>query len=222
MIEAGGQVRLEMGMGSDGDLVGIIKRIIQASSSTPTSNTLNCSISVPPRADSPIVNLSNGCQLDVSLINSLTEDQLNNLLNDEEKFRKFMTNFQSIMDQQVEFMAEMKNEAKERASANIELKKEIDGLARRLDEVQDQYSQSCQSYQNFMALNSTAISSLNPENVLTQIQVNLMELNDSTNQSIRSALNSEDYSNLDLELKECIKMRKEYHKKAILLQKYQE
>ena len=93
MIEAGGQVRLEMGMGSDGDLVGIIKRIIQASSSTPTSNTLNCSISVPPRADSPIVNLSNGCQLDVSLINSLTEDQLNNLLNDEEKFLQIHDKF---------------------------------------------------------------------------------------------------------------------------------
>ena len=68
-----------------------------------------------------------------------------------------------------------------------------------------------------MALNSTAISSLNPENVLTQIQVNLMELNDSTNQSIRSAPSIlRDYSNLDLELKSASKCGKNIIKSHII------
>ena len=133
-----------------------------------------------------------------------------------------MTNFQSVLDEQESFIAEMKRESGERAHSNIELQKETDGLASRLDELHEKYSQSCQSYQNFMALNSSLLASLNPENILTQIQVNLMELNDSTNKSIRSALNADNCDNLDLELKECIKMRKEYHKKSILFQKYQE
>lgn len=226
MIEADGQVRLEMGMGSDGDLVGIIRRIIQCN-----TNSFN-TVEVPQRAASasppasystaPIVNLSNGCQLDISLINSLSNDQVENLLKDEDKLGKFMTNFQSVLDDQVSFLSELKREAKEKAQGNIELKTEIDGLAKRLDEMHRKYSETCQSFQNFMALNSSPLASLNPENILTQLQVNLMELNDSTNNSIRSALNTDDHGNLDLELKECIKMRKEYHKKAILFRKYQE
>ena len=237
MIAADGQVRLETGMGCDGNLVGIIRRIIQcsqsqnlssASNTHTASNSSSFNSSMPPRAASPvnltssIVNLSDGCQLDVSLINSLSDDQVNNLLNDEEKFRKFMGNFQSAMDNQKIFISEMKRESIERACGNVNVKKEVNELAVKLDEMHKKYSQAFQSYQNFVALNSSALASLNGENILTQIQVNLMELNDSTNNSIRSALHSEDFGNLDLELKECIKMRKEYHKKSILLKKYQE
>lgn len=255
MIDSDGQVKLEIGMGSDGDLVGIVRRIIQFSTigntgNTPnTSNTLNTgnntlyhasnslnsnsnlnisvnSLNVPSSSTnetfSPVVNLSNGFQMDVSLISSLTEEQVNHLLNDEEKFKKFMSNFQSVLDEQENFIYEMKCESIEKARANIELKKEIDHLGKRLDDLNEKYSQTCQSYKNFMALNASALASLSPENILTEIQVNLMELNDFTNNAIKSALSSENYSNLDLELKECVKMRKDYHKKAILLQKYQE
>lgn len=224
MIEVDGQVRLEMGMGSDGDLVGILRRIIQCTSSNGFSGTTAASPAASPALSTAasIVNLSNGCQLDVSLINSLSDDQVKNLLNDEEKFLKFVTNFQSVLDDQDGFIAEMKRETREKAHENIDKKTEIDALALRLDEMHQKYSQTCQSFQNFMTLNASSLASLNPENILTQIQVNLMELNDSTNNSIRSALSTDDYSNLDLELKECIKMRKEYHKRTILLKKYQE
>lgn len=222
MIDSEGQVKLETGMGCDGDLVSIIRRIIQcAGSNVNTANSLNRAAS-PDLSSGSSVNLSNGSQLDVSLINSISDDQVANLLSDEEKFGKFITNFQSILNDQGTFIDEMKGESAEKARANIVLKREIDDLAGRLDELSRKYSQACQSYQNFMALNSASLASLNPENILTQIQVNLMELDDSTNNSIKSALNADDYSNLDLELKECIKMRKEYHKRSILLRKYQE
>lgn len=219
MISKDGNVLLSDGMGIDGDLAGIFRIIQQeanrASHSTNT-NTSNTATSAIP------VTFNNKYNLDLSLIDSLTEEQIKNLLSDEEKFRKFLTNFKPILDKKEREVEEKKAELREKARANLNLKMEVDNLAIKLGETHEKYAEACQSYQNFMVLNSSTISAMNPENILTQIQVNLMELNDLSNDAIKNVLNnSADQSNLDLELKECVKTRKEYHKKAILLQKLQ-
>lgn len=212
MISRDGQVQLMEGMGMEGDLVTIIRRI-----QLEANRNQSISFNVP-------VNNYNS-RFDLSLIDSLTEVQVNNLLTDEEKFLKFFKNYKPIFDEKERVIEGIKEELIEMAEANINLKKEIDALATKLGDSHEKYSETLQSYQNFLVLNSANISALNTENLLTQIQVNLMELNDLSNEALKSALNSSsgggggDQNNLDLELKECVKMRKEYHKRAILLQK---
>lgn len=234
MISRDGQVQLTEGMGIDGDLVAIIRRIHQEANRNQSFNTSgfvdNTSISNPIASTctySPVPSNSThhfNSNLDLSLIDSLTEDQVKHLLTNEEKFRKFLTNYNPIFNEKERFIDGMKEELKEMARANINLKKEIDYLSTKLGESHEKYSETLQSHQNFLVLNSSNISALNPENLLTQIQLNLMELNDSSYESIKNALylSGGDHSNLDLELKECVKIRKEYHKRAILLQKLQQ
>ena len=214
MISKDGQVLLMAGMGVDGDLVSII-RIIQQEAHRNN------------RHSSPFNNI-NTTQLyskfDLSLIDSLTDDQVNHILTDEGKFVKFLKNYRTIFEEKEQVVEGLKRELRTMAHANINLKKELDNLSTKLGDSHERYSEALQSYQNFLVLNSANISALSPENLLTQIQVNLMELNDLSSEAIKSALNScnsgsADQNNLDLELKECVKMRKEYHKKAILLQK---
>lgn len=222
MISKDGNVILTDGMGIDGDLAGIFRKIQQEASRTSHSTSTNTSYTASTSTNNALMTFNNKYNLDLSLIDSLTEEQVRNLLSDEEKFRKFLTNFKPILDKKEREIEEKKAELKERARANINLKKEVDNLAIRLGETHERYAEACQSYQNFMVLNSSTISAMNPENILTQIQVNLMELNDLSNDAIKNVLNnSGDQGNLDLELKECVKTRKEYHKKAILLQKLQ-
>ena len=216
------------GMGIDGDLVTIIRRIHQEANRNQSFNTSsvfvnNTSNSTPSinntHVNSPVISTRH----DLSLIESLTEDQVKHLLTNEEKFRKFLTNYNPIFNEKERFLDGIKEELKEIARNNINLKKEIDYLSTKLGESHEKYCETLQSYQNFLVLNSSNISALNPENLLTQIQLNLMELNDLSRESIKKALNSSgDQNNLDLELKECVKMRKEYHKRAILLQKLQQ
>ena len=229
MISRDGQVQLMEGMGIDGDLVTIIRRIHQEANRNQSFNTSsvfvnNTSNSTPSinntHVNSPVISTRH----DLSLIESLTEDQVKHLLTNEEKFRKFLTNYNPIFNEKERFLDGIKEELKEIARNNINLKKEIDYLSTKLGESHEKYYETLQSYQNFLVLNSSNISALNPENLLTQIQLNLMELNDLSSESIKNALNSigGDQNNLDLELKECVKMRKEYHKRAILLQKLQQ
>lgn len=155
---------------------------------------------------------------DLALIMSLNEEQVENLLSSEEKFNKFMNNFNQDQDQS-NLIKQMKLETLDIAKNNLILKKEIDELAKILNSSLENYSQALQSYKNFLVLNSSSLKNLQPENLMTQLQVNLMELDDQSNKSIKCLLNSKS-DNLDLELKECIKLRKEYHRKSILLQKY--
>ena len=155
---------------------------------------------------------------DLALIMSLSEEQVENLLSNEEKFNKFMNNFNHDQDQS-NLIKQMKLETLDIAKSNLILKKEIDELAKILNSSLENYSHALQSYKNFLVLNSSSLKNLQHENLMTQLQVNLMELDDLSNKSIKCLLNSNS-DNLDLELKECIKLRKEYHRKSILLQKY--
>lgn len=241
MIEKDGMVKLADGMGTDGDLVSILRRIIQLYSknesyNSNTSGALSNAMNTTQNTQNNYMqNTQNNHQqqqqqqqqqhykFDLSLIDSLTEVQVNNLLEDEGKFRKFLSNFQHIQSEQKRLIEDVRGNVLEKAQGNLNLKKEIDALATKLDETHEKYTEDCQSYRNLLVLNSSTLTSLNPENVLTEIQVNLMELNDSSNDSIKCALNStENGNNLDLVLKECVKLRKEYHSKAILLQKLQQ
>lgn len=222
MVSRDGQVQLMEGMGMDGDLVTIIRRIQQEASRNQSISSDSSSFNVPVK-NSYSNTYNYNSRFDLSLIDSLTDVQVNHLLTDEEKFLKFFKNYKPIFDEKERVIEGMREELIEMANSNINLKKEIDALSTKLGDSHEKYSETLQSYQNFLVLNSANISASNPENLLTQIQVNLMELNDLSNEAIKKALNSSggggDQNNLDLELKECVNMRKEYHKKAILLQK---
>ena len=222
MISRDGSVMLMEGMWCDGDLFGIIKRIQQEANRNQSGGTAVHNMNTSHHNHTFHNGYVNKYGLDLNLIDSLTEEQVKHLLSDEEKFHKFMTNYKPVLDHKERLLEELKDEIMEKARANIDLKMEIDHLSTKLGEAHEKYSETVQSYQNFLVLNSANLSALNPENLLTQVQVNLMEFNDLSSESIKNALNSGDQSNLDLELKECVKMRKEYHKKAILLQKLQE
>lgn len=226
MISRNGQVQLMEAMGMDGDLVAIIQRI-QFEANRNQSLSTGSFVNNGPTNNvhsSTLRSQTNVHEFDLSLIDSLTEDQVNQLLTDEERFIKFFKNYKPIFDEKERLIERMKEELKGIANANINLKKDIDCLSTKLGDSHEKYSEALQSYQNFIVLNSASISALNPENLITQIQVNLMESNDLSHESIKMALNScgGDHNNLDMELKECVKMRKEYHKKAILFQKLQQ
>lgn len=221
MIEKDGLVKLAEGMGADGDLVSILRKIIQLNPKSeinpPSYNNNNIQSQKNYQK-----HLQRNYKFDLSLIDSLSEEQVNNLLADDVKFRKFLSNFKNMQEDQTKLIEDLRMTAREKAEKNIILKKEIDALAAKLDETHEKYTEASQSYQNMLALNSSALAALNPDNVLTEIQVNLMELNDSSNNSIKEALKCSETDNLDLVLKECVKLRKEYHSKTILLQKLQE
>lgn len=218
MILSDGRVELKEGMGLDGDLVKIIKTI-QDEMSTGPKPTTPAQNNLTNYLNSYNHNRTKSDDHDLSLIESLSDEQVNNLLADDEMFGKFMKNFKHIEEERGKRLEAKKAEALEKCKNNLSLKKEINALASKLDETHENYSQISQSYQNFLVLNASNLTALNPENLITQIQVNLMELNDLSNNYIKQVVSFSEHGNMDLELKECIKLRKEYHKRAILLKK---
>ena len=225
MISNDGLVKLPDGMGIDGDLVSILSRIIQLNQSQSQTDDYN-----RYNGDHNLSGTDYGVdsydsthpdpeedKFDLSLVDSLSEDQIKNLLKDEAKFFKFLSNFKNIQSERQLLIEEMREKSLQTAQDNLNIKKEIGSLSLKLDETHRKYTETCQSFQNFVVLNSSTLSALKPENILTEIQVNLMELNDSSNNFIENALKSEE--NLDSVLKECVKLRREYHSKSILLQK---
>ena len=131
MISKDGSVLVMEGMGIDGDLAGIFRRIQQEANrnvhsasftSTATANTdTSCTTTTMP--------FRNKYNLYLNLIESLTEEQVKNLLSDEEKFGKFLINFKPILDEKAQEIEERKGELKEKARANINFRRENENLA---------------------------------------------------------------------------------------------
>lgn len=154
---------------------------------------------------------------DSILLSSISELQATDLLKCEDKFKKFMDNFTSASEKLV-LQEQLKRDNLTRAQGNLKIVEEIEELAIKLNQTHAEYLQAVQSYNNFISENESQLHKLDSENLITQIEVNLMELNDFTTKSLKSSLNSGLTS--DSDVKEYVVLRKKYHKRAILLQKY--
>jgi hypothetical protein len=238
MIEADGRVLLAPDMGRDGDLVGIVKRILgelqQVALGAVDNSTVNNTTSFNINTTSFNNNTTNTTttitssfqlnQNDLNLLHSLTHEQCQTLLNaNDQVFQKFLSNNMTSVQEQEKLNIQIESQIREKANANLSLRREIDQLASQLDQAHASYNETLQSYKNFMVLNSATLNELKPDCVFSKLQVSLMELNDLSSDSLKTLINDGcETKNFDLELKEAIKQRKEYHKKAILLQKFQE